>query len=97
QYTSGLTSMIAGPSIEFHWNSHLSVEVDALHKLLRGQFWTVQTDSGVTSTKRSSTEAATWQVPLLAKYKLRWAGVNPFVEAGPSFRLPQQDLSTRGV
>ena len=29
----------------------------------------------------------TWQIPVLAKYRLSAPGVRPFVEAGPSFRL----------
>jgi len=29
----------------------------------------------------------TWQIPVLAKYRFPAAGVRPFVEAGPSFRL----------
>jgi hypothetical protein len=96
QYVSGLRSLIAGPSVEIHLNLHWSVEMDALHKLLRSTYWTVSED-GVTSAKRTTTNAATWQFPILAKYGFRWGKVNPFIEGGPSFRLPQQDLSTYGV
>jgi len=33
----------------------------------------------------------------MAKYSIRWRRVDPFVEAGPSFRLPQWGLSTQGI
>jgi hypothetical protein len=96
QYATGLRSMIAGPSVELHLNSHLALEVDALHKTLRSRFWMVY-DNGVQSDYLTSTGAAMWQFPVLAKYRFRWGKVNPFVEAGPSFRLPQWDLSTHGA
>ena len=96
QYVTGLRSMIAGPSLEIHWNPHLSVELDALHKPLRSRFLTIL-DNGVRSDELTSTAAATWQFPVLAKYRVSWGKVDTFVEAGPSFRLPQWDLSTHGL
>jgi hypothetical protein len=96
QYVEGVRSLIAGPSVEVHVTPRFSVEVDALHKPLRSRSWMVL-DNGSQYPARTSTDAATWQFPLLAKYRLRWGKANPFVEAGPSFRLPQWDLSTYGV
>jgi hypothetical protein len=96
QYLTGARSLIAGPSVEFHATQRFSVEVDALHKPLRSRGWMVL-DNGIRYPARTATTAATWQFPLLAKYRLRWGRANPFVEAGPSFRLPQWDLSTYGA
>ena len=96
QYVTGLRSMIAGPSVEIQLKPHLAVEVDALHKPLRSRFGTVS-GNGALSDGITTTGAATWQFPVLAKYRVRWGKVAPFVEAGPSFRLPQWDLSTHGV
>jgi hypothetical protein len=95
-YTTGLRSMIAGPAVEIHLKPHLAVEVDALHKPLRANYETV-IGNEVRSKGITLTEAVTWQFPVLAKYRLRLGKVNPFVEAGPSFRLPQWNLSTHGV
>jgi len=96
QYLTGARSLIAGPSVEIHVTPRLSVEVDALHKPLRSRGWMVL-DNGVQYPARTATMAATWQLPVLAKFRVGWRHANPFVEAGPSFRLPQWDLSTYGV
>ena len=95
-YVAGVRSAIAGPSVEVHLTPRFSVELDALHKPLRSQDWMVL-DNGVQYPPRTSTGAATWQFPVLAKYRIRWGRTAPFVEGGPSFRLPQWDLSTHGV
>jgi len=95
-YVSGLRSFIAGPSLEVHLKPGLSVEIDALHKLLKTNNWNISQD-GVRSATFTATEAAIWQFPVLAKCRFRLGKVTPFVEAGPSFRLPQYALSTHGV
>jgi hypothetical protein len=44
--------------------------------------------------------AVLWQFPVLLRYRFSGGAVQPFVEAGPSFRLPQDlggNLSTVGV
>ena len=44
--------------------------------------------------------AAIWQFPVLAKYRFSGDRVRPFLETGPSFRLPQDfngNLSSFGV
>ena len=96
QRGTGLTSLIAGPSVEIHLRPRLSVEVDALHKPLRSRVDTTF-DNGLRPQSSTGTAATTWQFPVLAKYRFRWGKMGPFVEAGPSFRLPQWNLSTRGV
>jgi hypothetical protein len=82
--------------VEIRLNPHLAVEIDALHKPLRDKYWIVY-DSGAKSPTVSGTPAVTWQFPVLAKYRVRWKNTNPFVEAGPSFRLPQWSLATHGA
>lgn len=96
QRSTGLTSSIAGPSAEIHLRRRISVEVDALHKSIRSRIETSY-DNGLPPRSAISTAAATWQFPVLAKYRLQCARVNPFAEAGPSFRLPQGNLSTHGI
>jgi hypothetical protein len=91
----GITSSIAGPSAEVHFNPNWSVEVDALHKPLRGRTET-STDARPEPVTSTWTEATTWQFPLLAKYRLHGGRVEPLFEAGPSFRLPQYELATHG-
>ena len=96
QRGTGLTSSIAGPSVEIHLRPRLSVEVDALHKPLRSRIDTTF-DNGVRPQSSTATAATTWQFPVLAKYRFRLGSVNPFAEAGPSFRLPQSNFSRHGV
>lgn len=96
QRNTGLTSLIAGPSVEVHLRLRLSVEVGAIHKALRMRQDT-SFDNGIRSQSRTWTGAATWQFPVLAKYRFQWGRVDPFLEAGPSFRLPQWHLSRHGV
>lgn len=63
--------IVAGPYVEVRLPFHLAVEVDALYE----------------STLFSSvtTGGATWQFPVLAKYRLLNGPIRPFVEGGPSF------------
>jgi hypothetical protein len=96
QHNTGVTSSIVGPSVEIHLRRRLSVEIDALHKSLRTR-GDMSFDNGAKPQSRTWTAAATWQFPVLAKYRVQWGKVGPFAEAGPSFRLPQWNLSTHGV
>lgn len=84
---------IVGPKVELDLPGQLSVEVDALYRPLRArQTQTfdppVVLPNGVTfSTIGPSTRRlASWEFPVLAKYRFRVSGLGPFVEAGPSFR-----------
>jgi hypothetical protein len=96
QYYTGLKSMIAGASVEVHLPSRFSVEIDALHKPLRNKVKSVYSN-GTSYPARTYTEASTWQFPVLAKYRLWAGGLRPFLEAGPSFHLPNQFLATSGA
>jgi hypothetical protein len=93
---TGLTSLLAGPSVEVQLLPRLSIECDALHKPLRDRVDS-SFDNGAPPQTQTFTNAVTWQFPVLAKYRVSWGRVAPFVEAGPSFRLPQWTLSTHGV
>ncbi len=75
---------IAGGMVEVHLPKHLAVEVDGLYHDLA---FTIQ-GLGLTL---EPLHVVTWEVPVLAKYRVSlfkvfppW--VKPFIEAGPSFR-----------
>jgi hypothetical protein len=95
----GVRSALIGPSIEVAIAGGISVEAGALYHPLRSQ---LVTNSGA-APGSGEAFAITWELPLLAKYRfpVRTWRAGPFVELGPSFRLPQQaggtDLATRGV
>lgn len=67
-------SPVAGIGVAANVTSRFDIEVDGLYRPLHGS------DQGV----RFAT--LTWEFPVLAKYRLRATGAQPFVEAGPSFR-----------
>jgi opacity protein-like surface antigen len=66
-----------GPTFEVRLPLGLSVQVDALYKRQNATFSTI---TGNTST------AHTWEIPLLAKYRLPGLVARPFVEGGVSFQ-----------
>jgi Outer membrane protein beta-barrel domain len=80
---SGPRSFIGGPEVEVSLGRGFSVEADAIYRpeRLQGTF-----DSNGTSDSynRSMT---TWQFPFLGKYQIGHGRFQPFLEAGPSFRL----------
>jgi hypothetical protein len=86
---SGPRSLLIGPSVEFRLIGDLSLEADAIYRPIRAYYNTV---SPQFSSSGDSSEV-TWQFPILAKYKLPWLNLGnrlrTFVEAGPSFRIPQ--------
>ncbi len=96
---SGLKSFLIGPTLEFRLPKDLSLQVDALYHPLR-YFAEQRVDDGAPLHTSTFNEAVTWELPVLAKYRLRGRSTTPFVEAGPSFRLPQDangPLSTYGL
>jgi hypothetical protein len=86
---SGPRSFLIGPAVEFRVAGDLSVEADAVYRPVR-DYYTI-TEPGFTSS--CSCSEVTWQFPVLAKYKLPLPltgdKLSLFVEAGPSFRIPQ--------
>ena len=63
----------AGLTAEVDLTKHLALEVNGLYRRLHFN--------------DGPEVVVTWQIPVLAKYRLSAPGVRPFVEAGPSFRL----------
>jgi hypothetical protein len=96
EYVTGARSLIAGPVLEGRLWRHLSVELDGMHTPIREHYVTVL-DNGTVYSSGAYKRAATWQFPVLAKYRFLLGKVNPFAEAGPAFRLPVVSLSAHGV
>jgi hypothetical protein len=98
-YESGMDSFIVGPELEFALPKNLYLEIDALNHPYRSSGRTVL-DNGALLYSFSGREASTWEFPVLAKYKFEIGRFKPFVETGPSLRLPVNDggeLSIYGI
>jgi len=78
--TSGDTSYIVGPMGEIHLILGLSVEADALYRPLH---LNVQDGSGNPLADHSY---ASWEFPILAKWRFPFPVLKPYLEGGPSFR-----------
>jgi hypothetical protein len=93
---TGVKRPIAGPVFEIHLSRHLSLELDGFYRPLREHEETfLQNGSLYASVTQTAT--ATWEFPVLPKYQFRLGKINPFAEAGPSFRIPVRSLSPDGV
>ncbi|MBI1354198.1 MAG: outer membrane beta-barrel protein [Acidobacteria bacterium] len=68
---SGSRSPIGGPSLEWRFTEHFSVESNAIYRRLQ---------------REQGGPTVTWEFPVLAKYRFTTGRVNPFVEGGVSFR-----------
>jgi hypothetical protein len=64
---------VAGVMVETPIGERLSIEVDGLYRRLH-----YENDPSV---------VVTWEIPVLAKYRLSTRTLVPFVEGGPSFRV----------
>jgi hypothetical protein len=78
----GPRTLIVGPTVNFKLAGGLSVEVDALSHPISS------VSQDVFSGMRRF-DYPSWEFPLLAKYKVRLRGVEPFLAVGPSFRALQ--------
>ena len=92
---------IVGPMVEVHLPFGIGVEADALYRSmsLRGDFTVLPNFS---TTIKGDTHA--WEFPILARYRMPFPIVKPFVELGPSFRDVAQiagatspQLSAKGI
>jgi hypothetical protein len=88
--SSGPKSFIVGPTVEVDLPKNFSVEAAAVYRPSREQFQQIslsaKTSSSVTRVN------TTWEFPVLAKYRFSVPfekPFKPFLELGPSFRLPQ--------
>lgn len=84
RFYSSSKDWILGASVEFHLPRNLSVEVDGIYRKLHFITAGVEPDGSLNSV--SPSPVITWEFPVLAKYRLRWRGIEPVVEGGPSFR-----------
>lgn len=89
---SGPRSFIVGPSAELRIAGGLAVEADAIYRPLR-EHTTILDTAGQQQIGSYDVSTNSWQFPVLAKYKfslpLLGTVAKPFLEAGPSFRIPQ--------
>ena len=73
---------IVGPMVELRLPFGLGVEADALYRPLS---YAAQLSSSA-GTSSTSERVASWEFPILAKYRFGFPLVHPYIEAGPSFR-----------
>jgi hypothetical protein len=83
--TSGPRSFIAGPEVEVRASHGFSVEADAIYRPEKQRGTSTIFGNGQSYSYTSS--VTTWQFPVLAKYRIGQSRFQPFLEAGPSFRL----------
>ncbi len=81
---------VVGMLLEYQLAGNLSVEGDVLYREFHLMVGSVEPNRVVTGL--SPSPVVTWELPLMAKYRFHWSKVNPFVEAGPSFR-PTSNLN----
>jgi hypothetical protein len=75
---------VVGLMLEYPLARNLSVEGDALYRELHLTVAFVEPSRVLNSV--SPSPVVTWELPLMAKYRLRWSKVDPFVEGGVAFR-----------
>jgi hypothetical protein len=75
---------IIGGMLEFQLPKDWSIEVDGLYHPLRFDSAAILPNGTLNSV--SPSPVITFEFPALAKYRFRWRGWRPFLEAGPSFR-----------
>jgi hypothetical protein len=91
---SNARDYILGGSIELRLVKQISVEADALFRPVNLAVTAVSPDTTTAS------RYATWEFPILAKYRFHFLIVKPLIEAGPSFRAHVSrapDLSLGGI
>lgn len=95
-HTTYLRTWIVGPHVNIRLTDHWSIAGGANYRQLRMRSthsFSQVDQNGVFSQVSGSFEgkaAVLWQFPVLLKYRIGNYRVQPFLEAGPSFRLPQE-------
>lgn len=90
---SNSNEFILGPMLEVRLPLSLAIEFDALYHPVNATANVVVGSGASQVTVSSSTSYATWEFPLLGKYRFGLPIVSPYVEAGPSFRRTVSGLS----
>jgi hypothetical protein len=84
--SSGSRSLIGGPSVSVGLSRHLAIQVQAIYRPVRSSLQALYADRSSLTLKDHRTS---WEFPILAQYHRRLGRANPFIEAGPTFRLLQ--------
>jgi hypothetical protein len=95
EYVTGVRIPMVGPTLEIYLprqGSRVSLELDGIYRPLQEHDKTLMAN-GVVFESVTHTETATWEFPVLPKYRFRLGKVYPFAAAGPSFRIPVRGLS----
>lgn len=88
RYLANTERWTVGPAVELRLPLRLSVEFNALYRRFDYELAT-------NADPASQTRAASWQFPVLAKYRLLPGPLAPYISAGPSF-LRITDISNIG-
>jgi hypothetical protein len=98
---SGSRNFLIGPTLELQLPLGLSVETDALYRRLSVNILETTSLSGFANflldTVALSSRINSWEFPVLAKYRLPFPVVKPYLEAGPSFRVAEKYMSSSGI
>lgn len=91
-----LPSWIVGPHVDIRLTDRWNISGAATYRQIRFRETLIYPITDPDGTQRSVTgsfegkSAILWQFPVLLKYRIGNSRIQPFVEAGPSFRLPQE-------
>ena len=98
---SGSKNLLIGPTLELQLPLGLSVETDALYRRLSVNILETTSLLGfenfLLDTVPLSSRINSWEFPILAKYRLPFPVVKPYLEAGPSFRVAEKYMSSSGI
>lgn len=89
---------VVGARVQVRINDRWSLLADGLYREMQGTWAGVLNDGTLNSV--SPSPVVTWEIPVLARYNLGGRRVQPFLEAGPSFRAignRNSDPSGHGV
>jgi hypothetical protein len=90
---SGSRNFLIGPTLELQLPLGLSVETDALYRRLSVNILETTSLSGFANflldTVALSSRINSWEFPVLAKYRLPFPVVKPYLEAGRVFAWPR--------